>query len=156
MLLLHIYFFFSSRRRHTRCLSDWSSDVCSSDLSCHAETLPLFGSSWKRIRITGKHCQEWAEKMRKEMAPTVFNHTLGILRNIFEFGIRAGARYNNPASGMIRESGTGKNPILPNNEEFHKFVAEIEGGGGGKSKHCADLVRFMAYGGVREKRRDNK
>src|SRR5205814_6658796 len=23
----------SSRRRHTRCLSDWSSDVCSSDLS---------------------------------------------------------------------------------------------------------------------------
>src|ERR1035438_10751838 len=27
-------FFFSSRRRHTRCLSDWSSDVCSSDLWC--------------------------------------------------------------------------------------------------------------------------
>src|SRR5262245_58445314 len=26
-----IIFFFSSRRRHTRCLSDWSSDVCSSD-----------------------------------------------------------------------------------------------------------------------------
>src|SRR5436853_4025265 len=25
------FFFFSSRRRHTRCLSDWSSDVCSSD-----------------------------------------------------------------------------------------------------------------------------
>src|SRR5262245_62641535 len=25
-------FWFSSRRRHTRCLSDWSSDVCSSDL----------------------------------------------------------------------------------------------------------------------------
>src|SRR5207245_8571952 len=27
-------FFFSSRRRHTRCYRDWSSDVCSSDLSC--------------------------------------------------------------------------------------------------------------------------
>src|SRR5437588_9138441 len=26
------YFFFSSRRRHTRSLCDWSSDVCSSDL----------------------------------------------------------------------------------------------------------------------------
>src|SRR5215813_14425463 len=25
-------FFFSSRRRHTRCGHDWSSDVCSSDL----------------------------------------------------------------------------------------------------------------------------
>src|SRR5437899_7850867 len=28
-----LFFFFSSRRRHTRCLSDWSSDVCSSDLT---------------------------------------------------------------------------------------------------------------------------
>src|SRR2546429_4606971 len=28
----HAIFFFSSRRRHTRCSRDWSSDVCSSDL----------------------------------------------------------------------------------------------------------------------------
>src|SRR5205814_5953142 len=28
----------SSRRRHTRCLSDWSSDVCSSDLVDRAES----------------------------------------------------------------------------------------------------------------------
>src|SRR6266542_6081090 len=28
-------FFFSSRRRHTRCYRDWSSDVCSSDLGTH-------------------------------------------------------------------------------------------------------------------------
>src|SRR5688500_19520245 len=27
------FFFFSSRRRHTRLQGDWSSDVCSSDLS---------------------------------------------------------------------------------------------------------------------------
>src|SRR3989442_10102436 len=31
-------FFFSSRRRHTRCGRDWSSDVCSSDLQ-HAPDL---------------------------------------------------------------------------------------------------------------------
>src|SRR5262249_57942667 len=35
-LCLHVtffvFFFFSSRRRHTRLVSDWSSDVCSSDL----------------------------------------------------------------------------------------------------------------------------
>src|SRR3989449_10189170 len=29
-------FFFSSRRRHTRCSRDWSSDVCSSDLAVEA------------------------------------------------------------------------------------------------------------------------
>src|SRR5262249_56611918 len=29
------FFLFSSRRRHTRLVSDWSSDVCSSDLDQH-------------------------------------------------------------------------------------------------------------------------
>src|SRR2546430_11058903 len=29
---VYLYFFFSSRRRHTRFDCDWSSDVCSSDL----------------------------------------------------------------------------------------------------------------------------
>src|ERR1039458_10556697 len=32
-VLVSCIFVFSSRRRHTRCLSDWSSDVCSSDLN---------------------------------------------------------------------------------------------------------------------------
>src|SRR5256885_3386723 len=31
------YCFFSSRRRHTRLQGDWSSDVCSSDLSARPE-----------------------------------------------------------------------------------------------------------------------
>src|SRR5690606_40664929 len=31
-LVLCLFFFFSSRRRHTRFSRDWSSDVCSSDL----------------------------------------------------------------------------------------------------------------------------
>src|SRR5258706_12079074 len=35
---LVICFFFSSRRRHTRLVSDWSSDVCSSDLFCDLVT----------------------------------------------------------------------------------------------------------------------
>src|SRR2546429_8713575 len=46
MLLFNLYFFFSSRRRHTRCSRDWSSDVCSSD---------LFGEIiFRPDRITGK------------------------------------------------------------------------------------------------------
>src|SRR6266487_2776683 len=41
-----IFFFFSSRRRHTRWTGDWSSDVCSSDLisilsgNPHVDKLP--------------------------------------------------------------------------------------------------------------------
>src|SRR5699024_4041530 len=41
-----VYFFFASRRRHTRSKRDWSSDVCSSDLAhfaswCCITVLPL-------------------------------------------------------------------------------------------------------------------
>src|SRR5207247_7081661 len=32
VVLGRVFFFFSSRRRHTRSTRDWSSDVCSSDL----------------------------------------------------------------------------------------------------------------------------
>src|SRR5689334_23713796 len=35
------YFFFSSRRRHTRWNCDWSSDVCSSDLEVVAERVDV-------------------------------------------------------------------------------------------------------------------
>src|SRR5690606_40794560 len=40
-----LFFFFSSRRRHTRFSRDWSSDVCSSDLTLHAEAIRTAGHS---------------------------------------------------------------------------------------------------------------
>src|SRR5256885_12949334 len=49
-----MFFFFSSRRRHTRLQGDWSSDVCSSDLSdarnssCNQST--SFTTSGLRLR----------------------------------------------------------------------------------------------------------
>src|ERR1017187_10761174 len=41
------FFFFSSRRRHTRYIGDWSSDVCSSDL------LPTFYRETARVDEAG-------------------------------------------------------------------------------------------------------
>src|SRR5207249_7353918 len=40
------FFFFSSRRRHTRSKRDWSSDVCSSDLTIgkDADTIAAYGT----------------------------------------------------------------------------------------------------------------
>src|SRR5256884_9346068 len=38
-------FFFSSRRRHTRCSRDWSSDVCSSDLTVES------GGAHEQVRL---------------------------------------------------------------------------------------------------------
>src|SRR3989304_3783793 len=44
------HFFFSSRRRHTRCSRDWSSDVCSSDLWSRWATAR---SGWQHERQGG-------------------------------------------------------------------------------------------------------
>src|SRR5262245_62545419 len=53
LLFVVFFFFFSSRRRHTRCLSDWSSDVCSSDLdSFDAEVQsPVVGGGYHGVFI---------------------------------------------------------------------------------------------------------
>src|SRR2546429_317284 len=45
-------FFFSSRRRHTRCSRDWSSDVCSSDLDSIGPKLGRGTSSSVRATCT--------------------------------------------------------------------------------------------------------
>src|SRR5256885_7916328 len=46
-----IFFFFSSRRRHTRLQGDWSSDVCSSDLSVKDTVLEHRGM---RLDLVGR------------------------------------------------------------------------------------------------------
>src|SRR6266498_1137968 len=55
MNLFTVFFFFSSRRRHTRCGRDWSSDVCSSDLlggggDCASGTGP-FGGVFPQVTV---------------------------------------------------------------------------------------------------------
>src|SRR2546429_5029213 len=45
-------FFFSSRRRHTRCSRDWSSDVCSSDLNVEPEAAAASYASGTGVTLT--------------------------------------------------------------------------------------------------------
>src|SRR5438046_6897713 len=66
------FFFFSSRRRHTRLVSDWSSDVCSSDLvgtvdrlavahlaptAASAERIRAANATRSEERRVGKECR---------------------------------------------------------------------------------------------------
>src|SRR6266513_5094484 len=44
-----MFFFFSSRRRHTRSKRDWSSDVCSSDLAVPSKSVPLSSEGSKKV-----------------------------------------------------------------------------------------------------------
>src|SRR5437879_10545847 len=78
---MYVDFFFSSRRRHTRYIGDWSSDVCSSDLvrsqragnirvepgpnvTCHVGSEPVqLVHPWKHLRDEPQPAQ------RKERTP---------------------------------------------------------------------------------------
>src|SRR5215210_9158808 len=79
-----IFFFFSSRRRHTRYIGDWSSDVCSSDLTSAGAggrarspvtvhgppsgRAPSVGSEERRV---GKECRSrWLPYHYKKKRPT--------------------------------------------------------------------------------------
>src|SRR6266508_6361286 len=63
-VLCFIVFFFSSRRRHTRLPRDWSSDVCSSDLSL----VPFGGPYWSGFLSIKFH----RAKLGKNEGATVF------------------------------------------------------------------------------------
>src|SRR2546427_13188336 len=52
-LSLVLFFFFSSRRRHTRFDCDWSSDVCSSDLAAQTENC---NTDADRCNLGSDHC----------------------------------------------------------------------------------------------------
>src|SRR5437764_5855867 len=57
-------FFFSSRRRHTRYIGDWSSDVCSSDLTAR-EIIGKMGRLYHRsTKPGGKAPAHEAAKVR--------------------------------------------------------------------------------------------
>src|SRR5438046_9243599 len=92
-------FFFSSRRRHTRLVSDWSSDVCSSDLQAfhYAQSLErpeggFLGGIWDEAtdveytfyglgrseeRRVGKECRSrwWPEDEKKREDDATGNGT---------------------------------------------------------------------------------
>src|SRR5437016_11394389 len=67
ILVIFFFFFFSSRRRHTRLVSDWSSDVCSSDLF-HLRPLAVHALDGDRIaaQIRSRHCELVGEKHLEE------------------------------------------------------------------------------------------
>lgn len=101
-------------------------------------------------RLTDQDCQNWANRYRKEYAPSAFNHTLGILSNLIAFGIKAGFRYDNPAKNVMRETEKPKSLELPSVEQFNAFVSEIENHNNlSGAKPCAELVQFMAFSGFR-------
>ena len=102
-------------------------------------------------KITAADCQRWAARCRAaNWSGSSFNHTLGLVRQVFDVAVGVGARYDNPALSVPRERERHKKPQLLPGDQFEPFVKAIEDGGSGKSLPCAELVRFLAYTGCRK------
>src|SRR5256885_14019101 len=91
-------FFFSSRRRHTRLQGDWSSDVCSSDLS--GETVALLGPSGVGKSVLLKHIiglikpdsgEVWVDG---QLVPTLGRKELAALRSRIGYVFQNGALFD--------------------------------------------------------------
>ena len=122
----------------------------------HDQRIAALLKSWpalatREIRsITKTECLDWAAKFGANRSATAFNHTISILRKLFQIGMEMGARYDDPAQFIKRASERPKRLTLPEPETFARFIAEVETGGSGFSRPCADLIRFLAFGGFRK------
>src|SRR5215813_239929 len=90
------FFFFSSRRRHTRCGRDWSSDVCSSDLD---PALLILDEATSSIDTeTEQLIQQAIERVMRDRTSIVVAHRLSTIQNASRIIVLH--------HGEIREQGT--------------------------------------------------
>src|SRR5262245_52954877 len=117
--LFSFVFFFSSRRRHTRCLSDWSSDVCSSDLidqyglkrrhlARHRRDVADFFGSLSEQPFRSETAEELRQRLlrnRDELFTFLEYDGVPWNNNNAENAIRQFGYYRDRTAGMMREAG---------------------------------------------------
>ncbi len=130
-------------------------DIKPSTKKYQNEILRALEKSWPGLKlldvkkITKAECLAWRSAFAVGYSATRVNGAISLLRRMFETAIEAGVRNDNPALALHRAKVRQKELVLPEPHQFLQFVKEIEAGGGSKSKHCADLVRFLSFGGFR-------
>jgi integrase len=97
--------------------------------------------------LSKQNCLDWAAKY--DGSSTAFNNTVIVLRAILDIAIESGVIYENVARHVARRAVRPKELHLPDNATFAERIKEVESAGGGYSRDCADLIRFLAFGGFR-------
>lgn len=115
-------------------------------------------------RVSAVQCRTWAadalregtgfiapnvKSRRKGMASSSFNKAVDALRAVFELAREDGAIYKNPAGGIAKAPVKQKHLELPTVGQFQAIAKRIGEAGSKWSIDCRDLVRFLAYSGVR-------
>src|SRR5699024_7580437 len=126
-----VFFFFSSRRRHTRSKRDWSSDVCSSDLGSGSPRVVLVAAEQGRRLFTAG--ADRAEVLSAVHAASAVLLDLASTEPIDlsaveggEYGLRAwvmacaaiALRLSGPARSRIDETGRSRARVSPSTTDF--------------------------------------
>ena len=120
------------------------------------ERIAALLKSWPALKdmdvakVTKNDCLTWATDYGTKASPSNFNNTVGTLRMVFDIAIEAGSRYENPARFIKKARLRAKQLQLPSQGEFVKLVDSIAAVNKRFSADCADLVRFLAFGGFRK------
>ncbi len=101
-------------------------------------------------KISKSDCLAWAADYSAKASPQCVNTCVATLRMVIDLAIDAGARYDNPARFIKKLRIRQKELQLPSRDQFVKMVESIEGVNRRFSRDCANLVRFLAYGGFRK------
>ena len=115
-------------------------------------------------RLTRFDCQNWGVRalregtgfiapnvktVRKGMSASSFNKCVDALRSVFEIARAEGAVFENPAKDLAKASLKQKRLNLPSGEQFQAIAKSVATGGARWSVDCTDLVRLLAYSGLR-------
>lgn len=120
------------------------------------ERLNALFASWPNLanldigKVRKHDCEEWANRFGKGSSATAFNNTVGTLRMILDIGIELGACYDNPAKTIGKHRVRLKRLELPSQAKFQELVEAVEAIRVGRARSCANLIRFLAFGGFRK------
>ena len=120
------------------------------------ERIAALLKSWQGLeqievrKISKQDCLTWASHYSTDASPPCVNTCVATLRMVIDVAIEAGSRYDNPAKFIKKLRVRQKELHLPNRDQFLQLVESIEKVNKRFSKDCANLVRFLAYGGFRK------
>lgn len=110
-------------------------------------------SSWPELdampvhKISKDDCEAWADRFKGEVDAQYFNNILGSLRAILKIAGRVGS--DDPTRDIKRRGVKRTIVTMPTPAQFALILEKIETSKTNLAKHCADLVRFLAYSGCR-------
>src|SRR5690606_40129646 len=96
------FFFFSSRRRHTRFSRDWSSDVCSSDLSFAIDIYGLSEVIGPGVSIECREAKDGLHIAEDHFLPEVIHPETGVPLPEGEYGELVFTTLTREATPVIR------------------------------------------------------